>query len=173
MSENPYAPPTSELQGGNPMDPEYKDPKYRKVGGWLLFFCIVLTILTPLVNLLATLGLVTTYREVTERFPQMSIILVLEIILILGLVGFSIFAGIRLWTIHEKAVETAKLFLVVNFLGLVLISLLPMFGGLPAEATGTNMGSTIMRGLIFTAIWYSYLNKSVRVAQTYDLVQLI
>jgi len=176
MNDNLYAPPTAELTDHNDGERYYKDPKYTKVGGWLLFFCISLTVLTPLVNIASIGQELAAIPKVHLQFPRMVIVIAIESILILGLIAFSIYTGIKLWAIKEGAIETAKVFLVTNFAAIAFVSILPFFGGLPDSANDEitkNAMSSVIRGAIFTWIWFSYLNKSVRVAQTFDLPQLI
>ena len=176
MNDNLYAPPTADLSDHDETDRYYKNPKYTKVGGWLLFFCISLTILTPLANIAAIAQELAALPEISSRFPRMVIVVAAESILTLGLVVFSVYSGIKLWSIKNDAVETAKMFLISNFAAIVIISIIPFFGGLPESANAQitkNAMSTVVRSAIFTWIWFSYLNKSVRVAQTFDLPQLV
>jgi hypothetical protein len=148
------------------------ESRYKGVGGWLLLFCLVLTVFSPLI----TLGsLAAGYGESSKyfhQFPGLLVITVIDTFLSVGLVAFSVYAGIGLWTIRPGAVQMARRYLFF-FLGYLAISaILPFMAGLPSsvhEAMFAQVARDTFRGVIFFAIWYSYLNKSKRVSATYHL----
>lgn len=147
------------------------EPRYRGVGGWLLLFCLSLTVFSPLI----TLGsLAASYNKCIHsfhRFPGLLVVTVIDTLLIVGLMTFSIYAGVGLWRIRPGAVRTAKRFLLCVLGYLPIAAVLPFMAGLPPAATGAIIIHVIdeaMSGVAFFAIWYSYLNKSERVKATYQ-----
>lgn len=147
------------------------EPQYQGVGGWLLFLCVSLTILAPLFTVIV---FAAGYREASEyfdEFPGLQVITVIDLFLSLGLMAFSIYAGTGLWSIRPGAVRVAKQYLLCYLGYRVIAAILPFMAGLPAEANGVILEEVfgdLFRGVIYFAIWYSYLNQSKRVNATYD-----
>jgi len=146
--------------------------RYRGVRGWLLFFCISLTVLAPLATI-ATL--ITVFKEVSglfTQFPGLLVITSVDIFLSMGLMSLSVYTGIGLWRVRPGAVLMAKRYLFC-FLGYQAIAaILPFLAGLPSAANDAmfaDVGKDIFRSALYFAIWYSYLNKSQRVRATYGL----
>jgi hypothetical protein len=140
------------------------------VGGWLLFFCLSLTLFSPIFSLGS---LVTSYSESSpyfNGFPGLRVASVIDVSLSVGLMGFSIYAGVGLWRLRASAVQTAKRYLWC-FLGYQAIAaVLPFMAGLPSAANDaimTQVAKDTIRAGVYFAIWYSYLNKSQRVRVTY------
>jgi hypothetical protein len=144
--------------------------KYKGVGGWLLLFCLSLTLFSPLLTIY---NLVSGYNEVSpyfEQFPGLVTVTIVNGMLSIGLMVFSIYAGIALWNIRPGAVKIAKKYLLV-FLGCSILAIfIPFMAGLPSKANKTMIGEFVkgaIRSLFYFVIWYSYLNKSKRVKTTY------
>ena len=144
---------------------------YKGVGGWLLLFCIGLTVLTPVLSL-RSLGI--SYFETFQYFgqyPGLLVVTIVDTVLSLSLIAFSIYVGVSLWTIRRGAVQMAKRYLVC-FLGYHLVAAaLPFMAGLSAEANeGMIMPvvKDVFKAVVYVAIWYSYLNSSKRVSATYN-----
>ena len=146
-------------------------PRLKGVRGWLLFFCLGLTVLNPLI----TLGLLAaSYSESSKyfnRFPSLLAITVIETLLGVAMAAFSIYAGVGLWSVRPRAVQMAKRYLLC-FLGYhAIAAVLPFMPGLPSaanEAMIAQVLQSITRVLLYFAIWNSYLNKSERVKATYE-----
>src|SRR5436309_10818333 len=84
------------------------------VGGWLLYFCLVLTVGVPL-KVVAGLG--ESYSVAfTRRDPALVGFITILGVFQIGLAAFSIYAGVRLWRVRPGAVATAKRFLLYVFL---------------------------------------------------------
>jgi uncharacterized protein DUF2569 len=150
--------------------PEPAEPQYKGVGGWLLLLCLGLTVFTPLL----TIGsLATAYRmslEYFDQFPGLLVITVIDTILSLGLIAFGFYAGIGLWSIRPGAVKMAKRFLLCTLGYQAIAAILQFMAGLPSTATATILSQVaicVLRSVIYFAVWYSYLDKSKRVAATY------
>ena len=147
------------------------DERYKGVAGWLLFFCISLTVIGPLITLGSLVGAYSDSSKYFNQFPGLLAITVIDTILSLGVMGLSIYAGIGLWRIRPGAVQMAKRYLLC-FLGYhAVTAFLPFMAGLPSaanEAMIAQVAKDTFRGIIYVAIWYSYLNKSLRVRATYE-----
>jgi formylglycine-generating enzyme required for sulfatase activity len=137
--------------------PESETERFRRehpslvgIGGWLLFFCIAATIISPGVAIIASLANFSLYS-----------------ILDLGLAGFSIFTGANLWTLNPKAFTYTKILLWTQLCLGVLFSLAqiitaaaePVHPGHPNTAGG--------RMLVGSIIWLLYFAKSKRVKATF------
>lgn len=168
MSESPNEPNPAEP----PPLPTETDvpPKYQGVKGWLLFFCINLTILGPLLTMGSLIaGFAMSWKAFGE-FPGLLVMLIVDTVLSLGIAGFGLYAGLQLWRVRSGAVLKAKKYLYCA-LGYHILGIgLPWIAGLPSEDTKAMIVEGIrdtMRGLIHFAIWFSYLNQSKRVKATY------
>lgn len=144
--------------------------RYTEVGGWLLLFCIALTIISPLRTLY---NLVSSYNELEqffEIFPGIKNLLYIDGFLSISLMILSIRAGIALWQIKPGAVKMGKDYL-LYFLGYAIIAtMLPFMIGLPAEANKEMIPEVIkgaIQSILYFAIWFSYLKVSIRVKDTY------
>jgi hypothetical protein len=143
----------------------------KGVGGWLLLFCLGLTVFSPLL----TLGsLAVSYSDVSQYFEQIPGLLhltVIDTLLSVGLMGFSIYAGVGLWSIRPGAVRSAKRYLLCCLWYQAVAAVLPFMAGLPSAASEAMIPEVVkqtVRGVIHVAVWYSYLCKSQRVKATYE-----
>jgi len=146
--------------------------KYRGVSGWLLLFCINLTILSPL---LVFSSLNETYEKLKPLFnqlPGVKVIFLITLVLEIIKIAFSIRAGHGLWTIKPKAVKTAKNFMII-YLAISTFELsLPFMGAIPTkyfDGMVLQMINNKDAWLPFLSfgVWYSYLCVSKRVIATY------
>lgn len=141
------------------------------VKGWLKFLCFSLTVLSPLL----ALGLLANeWKDTSQYFddwPSLKNAVVTEIWLTATLVGYGAFAGYRLWTIHPLAVPTAKRFLWLQCVGVVVISSLVIaIADLPEVGRNAMVEESVksaFRAFFNSAIWLVFLHKSKRVKATY------
>ena len=144
--------------------------RYDKVGGWLLLFCISLVFLSPLITIY---NLVSSYQALNmyfDLYPGLKIIGVSDGIMSAMLMLFGISAGVSLWRIVPGAVKTAKIYLMISAGYLVFAAFIPFAVGLPAkfnEAMIPEVVKSSIKGFMYVVIWYSYLNASKRVKETY------
>jgi Protein of unknown function (DUF2569) len=143
-------------------------PQYRGIGGWLLFFIVSLTIITPAFQGYIVYNECKLYRTMPSSllFSVLAVDWSMRAILIV--LGF--YAGIQLWLVKRGAPRLAKTYLAAVFAQQVVLLLMGFWIANKVAATPENIGSVIMeplRSLIYVVIWYSYLNKSQRVAATY------
>ncbi|MBZ5532172.1 MAG: hypothetical protein LAO20_12135 [Acidobacteriia bacterium] len=151
----PVTAPVSALVEQRPID-----PKLKGVGGWLLFFCVVITILTPLgaVRELALDDLFSTEN------------LVVVVVAVFGLV-----VGLIVWSAQRLAIPLLRAY----FIFMAIIAVLGVVGavvemqGVKAEPGSTVDGNSMVafvasfRSLIFVLIWGTYFHKSERVRATF------
>jgi hypothetical protein len=144
--------------------------KYRGVRGWLLLFCVILTILNPLATLISVGGSIAMGSRAFTRYPGLLRATVIDLVLSVALMAFSIYSGVLLWRVRPGAVAMAKRFLLCVIGYYVVAAVLMFTAGLPASASArltAEAAKNIIRGLIFSGIWYSYLQLSKRVRATY------
>jgi hypothetical protein len=153
-----------------PTTPPATPSPYQGVGGWLLLLCIVLTIISPLVTLVSLVSGYNASSQYFHQFPGLVTLNIVDIILSVSLMAFSVYAGVGLWTLRPGAVAMAKRYLWF-FLGYhVIVMFLPFMAGLPAAANNVMLAEVakdMLRGFVYFVVWYAYLNKSERVKATY------
>lgn len=146
--------------------------KYKSVGGWLLFLCVILTIISPLITIFNLVRSYVQIQELYDVYPGLFNLLLIDSALSLFLSVLSIRAGIALWKIKPGAVKIAKNYLLIFLVYSIIAIFLPFTAGLPSEANSAMIFDVIkgfMQSLIFFGIWYSYLSQSKRVNATYQL----
>lgn len=127
----------------------------KGVGGWLLFYCVSLTILSPVYLLLYFL--VTPYRVVT-------------IYLFFGILrGFwGIVVGIFLWMRRPVALFLLKGYFIYIAAGLLLNALEIVRAMMRTESwTLTGNRFAVLASTGITVLWFLYFRRSVRVRNTY------
>ena len=125
------------------------------VSGWLLLLCINLAVLNPIV---------TIYQIVKDQ-PWRSGIgyTIFMLVFTLGLSIYSFIVGLKLWMIKPNAVRNAKAFLIV----MLCVSGLSLITAFVRSRSPQEMVLAAMRAIIPFAVWWSYLNGSIRVKNTY------
>jgi hypothetical protein len=154
-----------------PLTPLAEEPRYKGVGGWLLLFCLVLTVFGPAITLYSLFSGFSESSDYFDQFPGLRVITVIDTALSLALMAYSLYAGIGLWSVRPGAVRTAKRYLLCSLGYLVVAAILPFCAGLPSSANEAMIGEVAkntLRGVVYFAIWYSYLSKSERVKATYS-----
>jgi len=118
------------------------------VKGWLLLLCVSMTIVGPLVALMA--GLAVSTNKPFYAFT------------VFALIGYSLYVGILLWGRQPGAPHMAKIYLIIN-VGFHYWTAYTFSEVLSSMA----MVETVVPGVIANGIWYAYLTKSKRVKATY------
>lgn len=140
------------------------------VGGILLFFCIILTIFSPLIAISTLVTYIENLQNLSQ-LPDLYRVVIIDSMLYSMLVVYSIYAGTGLWSKRNDAVKTAKKFLVCNVFYSLLKSFYPYLADLPMETTAlinSDTNQDLIRGFFFFLIWITYLIKSERVKKTYS-----
>lgn len=153
---------------GHNLKPEVYS-RYTSVGGWLLFLCVSLTILTPLLNFSTIMTELKDANAVSAYYPDIYQAVMVEVVFTLIMIAASVYVGASLWSIRPQAVFKAKLFLGVlpffTLLGIFLTYLLLPAVGQSVFAKQSIF--TVVRAFIYSGIWFFYLSNSQRVAETY------
>lgn len=128
--------------------PPMRRPDLKGVGGWLLFFCISLTLLTPLLTLVIMWS---------SNFGP-------EGMIDLALTAFGVVVGIMIWNVHPRAFLLLWIFFGLMALLLVL-GIAASF--ISSEEQSPNQIVPLFRGLIYIIVWFLYFKKSDRVQATF------
>lgn len=142
----------------------------KGVRGWLLLFCLNLTILDPsavLFNLFVVSNLAKPYFSQHPGF--------FRLVLVNGVVGialavFSLYAGVSLWKRLPGAPAAAKKYLAAISAFSIAAPFLPsLFGSedVPNRETFYLNCLNSLFTLIYATAWYLYLKRSRRVRETY------
>ena len=138
----------------------------RCVAGWLLLFCLGLTVFGPLaaVGLAASVYSILLHGSFTSGWRALVI---LDALVRMGLVAFGFCAGARLFGIHARAVETARWYLACILVYCVASA--PVFFVLPVSFENRIVSAVVSAGggVVYFLIWYFYLKLSKRVRATY------
>jgi hypothetical protein len=128
-----------------------ENPELIGVGGWLLWFCIITTIVAPLIN-------------IGSSFSNPSVTSAID----LGLATFMVITGVNLWRIKPRGLRLTKVLLAIQFwLGGVLF-----IAQIGTAATGSSVEDThsdagAFRMIVGSTIWWFYFKKSKRVRATF------
>jgi len=164
-------------------DDSWADPELKGVGGWLLFLCISLTILNPLLEAatslayLSSINYTESYRIFLDLFYQSKIGFLIAVSIIsfivlfsLSLQCFSIYAGYALWAVKNNAVKIAKIYLVTVFIVVVISILLQILSTTASPShpgNNTDRFFLLRNNFVYPIVWYLYLSFSTRVRATY------
>ncbi|MGB7622063.1 MAG: DUF2569 family protein [Terriglobia bacterium] len=147
-----------------------KASQYTGVRGWLLLFCLALTVFGPLVTVFFLVANYQGAAQYFEQFPGLRMISQVDILLSVAVMAFSVYAGVALWRKKQNAVRIAKAYLWTYLAYSIVASGLPFTAGLPSsaqEAMIVEVLKNLFRSLLYFAVWYSYLNGSKRVKATF------
>ena len=143
----------------------------KGIGGWLLFLCIALTVLTPFGLLAELSSAIDLSAQLKNSYPRFSSVVFLAALPKLLLVIFSFYAGVSLWRVKQHAVVKAQWFL-ISYAAFSLLHIMTAFlGDLPADIRQNVVnayGIGALRVLAFSVVWHQYLRRSERVANTYS-----
>ncbi|MBN2052673.1 DUF2569 family protein [Candidatus Woesearchaeota archaeon] len=157
----------SDEQQPAPVPQQPVDAAYVGVKGWLLFLCVVMTILSPLASLSRMMTGCESARQ-ASHISGVNTLVTIDTIFSLVLIALSFYAGVGLWSKRSGAVKTAFTFFktYLGYLAWCLFS--PVL--LPSRYQAAYFGAIlplVIGGLIGYWIWTSYLKKSKRVKATY------
>jgi len=121
------------------------------VGGWLGWFCIVITVISPAIVLVGT-------------FSEPSVYSVIDV----GLAAFSIFTGVSIWRVSSRALKLTKILLIIQLcLGALLVVAQILESSSATSSHSSSSDPTGARMLAGSVIWFSYFKKSKRVKATF------
>ena len=152
---------------------EYQDqPELKGVGGWLLTFVIILSVLSPIRNILGTYNALAVSTEIeTQLGTNWQIYNAFTWMLCIASVAAMLYFAYRLvWVQNRSTVRLVAWGLWVIVLGRSILDFI-VTGVLWPESITEGYDATyltpIAQSLIFATIWSLYLTKSRRVANTY------
>ncbi len=135
----------------------------EKVGGWLLFYCISVTILSPLLSSISMIIGWNITLPYFASYPAVKAVFIISTCISISIIVFGIIAGIKLWKISKNAVSIVKFFLIYYFISSILTNII-LSAFIPEG--GFNLWNVI-GALIYSTIWYLYFLQSKRVKNTY------
>jgi Protein of unknown function (DUF2569) len=129
------------------------DP-FRGVGGFLLIFCVGITVFQPL----------GCAAEIL-RNPHDTFVVVLD----LGLAAFSIYTGLTTWRARPDALKLIKVYFIVTLAlaGLMILRVSANIKEIVQQSPSENPVKTGLLTLMFVAVWWSYFAQSKRVKATF------
>lgn len=129
--------------------------KPPSVRGWLLFFCIALTVLSPLMNL-------SEASNSSQLFPKVFAIV---------FAIFEVFVGVSVWRVSPKAFRNLRLYFGVLLCSGLLSLIAGLYFNLRSTPTRANVGHHLLLAgvgtLLGCATWWLYFNRSKRVRETF------
>jgi hypothetical protein len=124
------------------------------VGGWLLLFCIILTIFDPLWSL----RLIPVLRYGLTVNPILFVSF--------GLTAYGVFTGIMLWTRNPSALTCLRVYFALVVV-VALAGVFTYFRAIRVAGFSFQMAIALLRVAAFLGIWVSYFRVSKRVRATY------
>jgi hypothetical protein len=148
----------------------------KGVKGWLLLFCINLTIFIPAsclykANCTFDLFNSTKSKILLIMFKGLFLYNVLIIVFMVFLAVFGFYVGLRLWKVNPKAVKTAKVFLITQLSVTLIIIFTGLWIDFPLGSHELIFGDLlrpIIPALLNFSLWYLYLSFSKRVHNTFS-----
>lgn len=144
----------------------------KGVRGWLLVFCLMLTVVGPLISSWLMAERYLSLEPFFAASRSIEAALFISIAIEACSVGFGVYAGIRLWSIRPGAVNTAKRALLIGLAANVVTTALLIATGPASNAEGRLLHEVTMKlipDFIFFTVCFAYLNKSTRVHVTYQV----
>ena len=145
-----------------PVQTQYATPEFsivgsgvHGVGGWLLFFCINVTVLSPLI----VLGQMAGQRSGPNPYNLIDAVRVL----------YGVVVGIFLWMQRRIAIQLVKFYFIAVLATIVIVHSGVLFCVAQDQEPfllGRGIGS-IMPSVIYCVLWFLYFRKSERVRNTY------
>ena len=144
-------------------------PPPQGVGGWLLFFCIQVTILGPLLSIACVALLTVSLADGAGATPVGRYLLILASLGV-AVAAFGTFAGVRLWLVRPGALRVTRAYLIMLGALQVLTLVMTRMLGPPGEVAHALVPNQIMGGiggLAGAVFWWLYFSHSKRVKATY------
>ena len=135
----------------------------RGVRGWLLFFCISLTLVVPATHGWIGMIALKNLAKTQTSTPYTLIRLAAVTVIYFGLGLFSFVAGVQLWGGKRAGLVIAKAYLVMAPVVAITLTLILWVVGIKLDLL-----KIILNRLAYSAIWYAYLVNSQRVKATYE-----
>ena len=146
------------------------------VGGWLLFFCVSLTIIGPLFSFGILMDSWETAKPAFAYIPSLKTITSFELLGSAVIVIYGFVIGCKIWAGNPEGKWLAKQYLKVRFFGFIgietIVLLMMYLNKMPSSwmpgIIGGMIGRIIFGEGFFFLVWWFYFKKSKRVKNTYD-----
>jgi hypothetical protein len=125
----------------------------KDVGGWLLLFCVITSILTPVAILASTV----------RSFLTPSWYVLFSI----AMAGFSGIVGANVWIVSESAFKLLKVYFILLLGQGCLLVAAAVFVWYSGEELPSGSIIAGLRLVLFVIIWWAYFNMSKRVKETF------
>ena len=144
----------------------------KGVGGWLVLFCVALTILGPLISIGQMMNSWEQAQPAFDRFPILRTAVIWENFGSVALLIYGFIVGCIIWSGSPNGRAVAKTYLLVRLFGSIGIGFITLviMGDMPSEMGAAVMGAAVgagFRDVIYFLIWWFYFKKSKRVRNTY------
>lgn len=150
-------------------------PPLKGVQGWLLFYCVSLTILLPIQAVYGVVNNVVAINELPPGLDRVIAATVFETAVLVAIAGIGLWAGVSLWKVHPDALYRNRLFFRCYFFAFVLLPFATIWmAGFSREVIDViraDLARTVIGAVVWLLIWTTYFKRSQRVKNTYvDLV---
>ncbi len=146
-------------------------PTRVRVGGWLTLFCVLLTIVFPLVAL-SGIGSATDLSAprsgVDKDIASVTIVSALGHLFV---AGYAFFCGLSIWRGSPYGKKKAQVFLILYPVITFFFNSAGLFGFDDAKGIGSvriDLALDIFWKITFSSIWLFYFRYSKRVKMTYE-----
>jgi hypothetical protein len=142
------------------------------VGGWLLWFCIALTIGGPILAAFEIENNWSKGQQVFDRFPAVKTAVLFENWSTVAIVLYGFIVGCLIWNRAPYGKRIAKQYLLIRLVTFFVVEavVVPNISGLPDAVANAVIAGAIpefLKSVIFTVVWWLYFQRSVRVKNTY------
>lgn len=142
-----------------------KAHSHSRVGGWLLVFCVILTIVSPAITGYSVVAGWQAASPLFDKVPGLSGLILLDSLVNLGIAAGAIYVGARLWSVKPGADKTAKSFLVCLPIVRAFLFMIVLFSDV--RGLGFAAFMSLFQTSVFAMIWHAYLDRSKRVQATF------
>jgi hypothetical protein len=141
---------------------ETVDQNLVGISGWLILPAIGL-VLGPIVGIIGVVAGLGMYANVASA--GYGGIYTLELLVLVGLIGFTIYAAILFFKKKSNAPRTIIALLVISLIASGILLVIEVSTG--AEVFAVETGKQLVRDVISAAIWIPYFRVSKRVKATF------
>jgi hypothetical protein len=146
--------------------------RVSSIGGWLVFFCVGLTILGPLWSIGQLTSTYEKAKPALDRFPALKLAVDFETAGLVALLIYGFIVGCVIWSGSPAGRRVARQFLIIRLLGFIAIEAITFWMISDVSTAAVNAATTegvtaISREVIYFLIWWFYFKRSARVRDTY------
>jgi hypothetical protein len=149
----------------------WPDVKYKGVRGWLLFLCLMLTVIGPVISAWLMTNEYAAFAPYFAGARGLQAAVLISLLITACSVAFGVYAGLRMWLIRPKAVNTAKHALLFGLAADIVTTTTEVAAGQVAAGNDRllyQIDVGLIPSLICFTLCFAYLNRSKRVYATYE-----